>query len=455
MSSRPEVPSPAPVRRPFFYNLVPLTSRPTLYYDIRSAPFAGIYSGIVMFVLPWFLKDTLNGSDWEVAILMSARPASFLLNVIWAHLCANRKKMPFVLWPGLISRFMIVLVGFYLNSTMVVVLGSLANIIDAMATPAVNAIWRNNYPGTHRYKVIGTVLGVVSLCGAISSLAAGVMRQYLGEYDIPTNTTDLLFRIVFILGGICGMTGVWIFSRIKVRGESSSLSKVNGPSATEGGAPRPRDDSFVGNLTLLWRDPKFGKFMLVQMMMGFANLMTMPVLILLLKWQGANWVEAMLIIGVATALPRAITMPLWGRILQRLNPMQARAIFNLIWPIGFLMIALSGSNLWVVFAARVFIGVGQGATFLLWTLQQTYFARKEDLPRYMGVHGTLTGIRGLIGPAVGVVLTTYLYYNVQHILFYLSAGIYLCAWYLAMRMAMRERKETSHRGHVDGGGVTQ
>ena len=49
-------------------------------------------------------------------------------------------------------------------------------------------------------------------------------------------------------------------------------------------------------------------------------------------------------------------------------------------------------------------GLHQGGGSLAWTLGHLDFSRRHDAELYMGVHVTLTGLRGLIAPFVGVAL---------------------------------------------------
>jgi len=421
--------------RPFFASLVPLTARPTFFYDIRSAPLNGVFLG-VMTLLPWVLKHTLGGSDWEVAVLSAAGPTAHLLDIWYAHLCADRPKMPFVLWPGLVARFLIIVAGLAVNSAMLVIVAAISYIVGSMATPAVNSIWRNNYPGTHRYRVLGTVMAVMNLCMGLTAFSAGLLLRLFDNH--------WLFRVVFAVGAVAGMVGVYVFSRIKVVGEDAGDA--------QGPAPRGRFNLWR-DIGLLWRDRKFGKYQLIQFTSGFANIMTMPVLIALLKDQGVGWLAAALVLGFAPNMAKSLTMPFWGRLLQRFNPMQARAFFNMVWAAGYILIALSGSQVGWVFLAKLITGTAQGATTLLWTLQQMYFARREDVPKYMGVHCTLTGVRGLVAPFVGVLLMKSVFQGSAHWVFVVSAALSVGVGLLSLRMGLRESRETNHTGHVDGGAL--
>ena len=432
----------------FSGSLVPLTARPTFFYDIRSAPLNGICMGVLT-LLPWVLKHTFGGSDWEVALLWAAAPTAHIFDLLWAHLCADGRKMPWVLWPGLVSRLFMVLVGLAVNSTTLVLFGTLSYVIGSMSTPAISSILRTNYPGTHRYRVQGVVMAVMGAVMATVAFGASVL---LHLFDWPH-----LFRVVFATGGVCGMLGVYVYSRIKVRDEPAAPT-----GAAEEHTPEPPRRRVLARVTsllhgmwtntsLLWKNPKFGKYQLLQFTSGFANIMTGPVLVALLKNQGVGWVGAGLVLGVAPHLARAVVMPFMGRLLQRYNPMQARAFFNLFWVLAYVLIALSGDAVGWVIAGRLFMGVAWGATMLLWVLQQMYFSRKEDVPRYMGIHCTLTGIRGLAAPFFGVWMMNV--FDSTHVVFVFSAILALAAAYLCFRMARHEKRTTNFTGHVDGGGL--
>jgi hypothetical protein len=47
-------------------------------------------------------------------------------------------------------------------------------------------------------------------------------------------------------------------------------------------------------------------------------------------------------------------------------------------------------------------GVALGGAGLLWMLGNMDFAEEKDVPLYMGINATLTGLRGSIGPLFGV-----------------------------------------------------
>ena len=56
-----------------------------------------------------------------------------------------------------------------------------------------------------------------------------------------------------------------------------------------------------------------------------------------------------------------------------------------------------------LFACRsLMAGLGQGGGALAWNIGHLHFAQREKAEIYMGIHVSLTGIRGLLAPIVGM-----------------------------------------------------
>jgi len=114
--------------------------------------------------------------------------------------------------------------------------------------------------------------------------------------------------------------------------------------------------------------------------------------------------HATLLRNVVPPLLWLVTFLFWGRILDRDGPVRLRGILNLTWSVCPLLWGLFPA-LPVFYGAQVIQGLTQGGTQLVWTLGVIPYARKaEEVPLYMGVHATLTGVRGVTAPYVGVLL---------------------------------------------------
>ena len=83
-----------------------------------------------------------------------------------------------------------------------------------------------------------------------------------------------------------------------------------------------------------------------------------------------------------------------------------RARHSWIWVIaqGFTWLgAVQGSLAWIG-VGRVLLGIGRSGGSLAWQLGHNDFARLENVGLYMGVHVTLTGLRGAFAPFLGMLL---------------------------------------------------
>lgn len=115
-------------------------------------------------------------------------------------------------------------------------------------------------------------------------------------------------------------------------------------------------------------------------------------------------VKTRFISALIPALLVTFSAPLWGRYLDRFNPMIGRATFNLLQGIAFLLFAVGGlgSQEALVITAAVLHGIASGGSAVNWLTGSLHFAGKDRVSLYNAVHVGLTGIRGLLAPLVGL-----------------------------------------------------
>jgi hypothetical protein len=84
----------------------------------------------------------------------------------------------------------------------------------------------------------------------------------------------------------------------------------------------------------------------------------------------------------------------------------------------------------------MFAGTGQGGGTLAWNIGHLHFARTHEAEVYMGVHVSLTGLRGMFAPLLGTILWT----RISWWTWLVALG--LAAWSLMsyMRLWRAERK---------------
>jgi hypothetical protein len=97
---------------------------------------------------------------------------------------------------------------------------------------------------------------------------------------------------------------------------------------------------------------------------------------------------------------------LWARYLDRVHVTEFRARQSVLWIASQLVLwfgALNGSLMWIGIS-RLIQGVARGGGALAWQLGHNDFADQDQLSAYMGIHVTLTGVRGATAPFLGIFL---------------------------------------------------
>jgi len=180
---------------------------------------------------------------------------------------------------------------------------------------------------------------------------------------------------------------------------------------------------------LLARDASFRRYMYAMSLFGAGNLMLTPVLIVCFDevlhlpsfWQ----------IAITTAIP-VLVIPFaiqpWASYLDRHHVVAFRSVHGwvLVTAAGLLAAAILLRASFLVWPGAVLMGISLAAGNLGWSLGHNDFAPRGEETRYMALHVTLTGLRGLLAPPT-VVAT---YYALE----YLRAG--MGRWALVLPLAL-------------------
>jgi hypothetical protein len=114
-------------------------------------------------------------------------------------------------------------------------------------------------------------------------------------------------------------------------------------------------------------------------------------------------------VALLTTVPVALgvlLLPLWAAYVDRVHVAEFRARHSWLWAASQALTgvgALLGSLAWVA-AGRVVLGIARGGGTLAWNIGHNDFAKPERAGAYMGLHATLTGVRGAFAPFLGVAL---------------------------------------------------
>lgn len=99
-----------------------------------------------------------------------------------------------------------------------------------------------------------------------------------------------------------------------------------------------------------------------------------------------------------------VFLPWWARLFDQGHVIEYRAqqCWALVAAIAIMGSALLTRTLWLLWPGSVLLGASYAGANLGWNLGHNDFASLGRAQHYMGVHVTLTGVRGLIAPPLGM-----------------------------------------------------
>lgn len=164
-------------------------------------------------------------------------------------------------------------------------------------------------------------------------------------------------------------------------------------------------------LSLLRSDHAFRHLIIVWMLMGFGNLMMVPLRVKFLVEPHFGFAyseaQAAFLIGVVPSLVIFALTWWWGKLFDRVNFFVLRAVLNSTFLLSNLFFFLVGEY-WGFLVGMIFLGVSFAGGNVAWSLWVTKLAPPGQVADYMAVHTFMTGARGLLAPMLSIPLATVL-----------------------------------------------
>ena len=334
-------------------------------------------------------------SPLTLAIISAAPMFANLSSFAWNRVASGRPKVGLacLLQIGILLCVLAVAVTPINDTGAVVLVASMivSRILVAGLITVRSVIWSLNYTRNNRAQATGQLQMIASLVTVIIASAIGPILDHNPD-GMPW---------LYAVGAIVGLLGVVFFRRVVVLGESDHILK-------ESDANNQRSQS-VSFITILRDDRRFAKYQMSMFAAGFGNmLIEAPLIFLITRELSASYATSITLTMVIPFAVSLLSLPLWARYLDRVHVAQFRARQSILWVVALTLTlagALLGSIFWLAIS-RFVMGVARGGGSLAWQLGHNDFARTDQLSAYMGIHVTLTGVRGAIAPVLGMLLYT-------------------------------------------------
>jgi hypothetical protein len=252
-------------------------------------------------------------------------------------------------------------------------------------------------------------------------------------------------RWLFGGGAVAGLIAAWLYRAARVRREFALLAEEN--------AVIGRSEPFsLGMLfEILRKDPHFREYMFWMGVFGGGNLMLTSQLVVIFSEHlrlSASAQIALLSIVPLGLLP--LFVPFWARMFDRGHVVEYRARqgWALVAAVALLTVGTWIAWLPLLWFGAVVLAFAYAGSNLGWNLGHNDFASVGRAQHYMGVHVTLTGVRGAIGPPAGILIYQWLeslrpgfgLYSLVLPLAFVTAG---AAGFSHMRRVMRSQSVNS------------
>lgn len=380
---------------------MPFMSRPLYPVELRSWALLGITIGAVESgVIGVLVKNVFAGQvdntllNFAVAIASGASALSNIFSFIWASLSHGRHKVRSLVIVQMccgVSLLLVATAPINAFGLLMVLTGVVAARVCWSGVTTLRAvIWRANYPRNARARFAGRVLMVTSIIMALTGLAIGVLMD----------ADPRMFRWAYPVAGAVGVWAAYLYRRLRVRGHQAILRAEQGDNGEQ-------SRTAMGFWAILRDDALFRSYMLWNFIFGSGNLMLTAPLILVLSEQLK--VSQFLQVFITSSLPLIaipLATPLWSRKLDAMHVVHYRAINSWVFVVALSCIFLGALRdfLPLLLTGSALLGAGFAGGILGWNLGHNDFAAPEQVAGYMGVNVTLTGLRGLLMPVIGVAL---------------------------------------------------
>jgi hypothetical protein len=330
-----------------------------------------------------------------VAAVSGAPAFSNVLSFVWANIAHGRARVQlmvalqagFALLVGCVSFASRGSGGLLLTVLSIIA----ARVLWAGILTVRAAVWTANYPRNVLARITGRIVIVNAITVAISAALVG--------WALEAHVLDA--RWLYGGGALAGLAAAWLYRAMRVRREFRLLA------AEADSATRSEPFSMRMLTRILKEDPAYRQYMLWMGLFGGGTLMLTAQLVLVFSEQlHLSSARQIALLAVVPLITQPLFLPWWARLFDAAHVVRFRSRQG--WAIVLASAAMcagvfSGAQalLWL---GAVLLGAAQAGANLGWNLGHNDFASLGRAQHYMGVHVTLTGVRGGVAPPAGVLV---------------------------------------------------
>jgi hypothetical protein len=415
---------------------LPYMARRPYVIEVRHFLFWGLFAGLVEgTVSAVVVSKTFDAGPLLITIVQATPAFANLVSLFWGALIVGRPKLPVFLAVAAasvaVTLSVVVTPHTALGGWIFALQICLSRVFMSGVVTTRASLWKSNYPKSHRGRITANLQIVRTLMSLPVILGGGML------FDLSPTAYHWFYPLVAILGA----AGLLVLKGERVRGEryeKHAREPANGEPIADAGIVQPFTlVALLSPVHMLRRmrqvlrdDPRFARYCTGQMCIGTANLMAMPVnTIVLTKVMHLSYTTSNTLLDLVPRVVMILMLPIWARLFDRVGVLRFRMANSLCWcgslffcGIGALFAAMHSASvpggagayhpvtlsfvlgICAYSVGRVIEGLAQSGGAIAWNIGHLHFAEDDKAELYMGVHVSLTGLRGLIAPFVGTLL---------------------------------------------------
>lgn len=357
--------------------------------SLLSEPLFTVY-GFVALIL---CKD-LHATALQISILTMLRPVVSIFSFYWSAGLSKgggKRLRSNIIGAGLLGRLPFLFFPWVNDPWFVIGASAVYMLFFRAGNPAWIEILKLNMPSEARHKSF-------SLGHTLSYLENIVLTLAFGAF---LDKDPGLWRILFFGSALVGLANLVLFARLPINHKIEADPPVPMGSLREF-ILRPWKNSWE----LCKNRPDFARFQWGFMLAGCGIMVLQPAIpMFLVDKLHITYMDFGIALSLCKGLGITLSSPLWARAMNKLSIFSmARWVFFLfsLFP---LFLIFSPWNLFWLYLAYTFYGIGQGGSHLVWNLSGPSFSGKQDSSVYSGVNVMMVGLRGAVAPPFGGFLT--------------------------------------------------
>jgi len=364
-----------------------------LSWSLLAIALGAADGGVVGVMLKALFTDAVDirTLNYSVALILGAPHFCNLLGFLWPRLSRGRNVARMLVRIQVATALCLLLVA-------VAPLGS-AGLVSMLAG-ALGArffwsgvvtlrapIWRSRYPAHMRARLIGIFFSVHSVVMALTALAVSALLDW----------NRSAYPAIFTVAAALGVAGAVVFRSLRV---PASVSVFDEPVA-------PHDRSAPSSWRLLRHDRSFARYLFWLSTVHIGNLMLMAPLIVVMTDRLHMAQRAQVVVtSFIPLLLVPLTTSAWGRLFDRGGVLRFQALNAAAFTLAALALLIGAVTTQVVWLwlGAVLLGVAYAGGSIGWHLGHNHFSPRSQTLEYMGLHVTMSGVRGLVAPFAGMMV---------------------------------------------------